>query len=187
VLWLGPPCRATGWRAGYEQATPLAEALARDGWRVACQDPVGSGSRADELGGLAEMLADARATLDVTGPAWVAAYGTGALVAAHLAALDDRVLGAALVAPTCGERLLPAGRVLTYGLGDLLAAIRPRPVLVLDPRVDPEAPAGAVAWACRAAGVERVPLRDWHRLSATTREAVREWLGAEGARVRRAA
>ncbi|MGY1728326.1 hypothetical protein ACI79J_15255 [Geodermatophilus sp. SYSU D01062] len=41
---------------------------------------------------------------------------------------------------------------------------------------------GAVAAACRAAGVPRVPLADWHRLSAATRAAMVDWLDRHGPR-----
>jgi hypothetical protein len=196
VLWLGPPCAATGWRAGYEQAEPLPAQLAAAGWTVACHDPVGSGSRHGEQPGpgaspLGRMTADAAAVAAVAAAAtghdraWVAAYGTGALVALHLSALGAGpggvpLAGAVLAAPTCGEPLLRARP--GYTLADLLATTAGRPAVVLDPAWDPEAPAGAVAAACRAAGVPRVPLADWHRLSAATRTAMVDWLDAHGPR-----
>ncbi|WP_336026855.1 glucuronyl esterase domain-containing protein [Geodermatophilus sp. FMUSA9-8] len=190
VLWLGPPCAATGWRAGYEQAEPLPAQLAESGWVVACHDPVGSGARHAERPApgsspLARMTADAAAVAAVAAAAtghdrpWVAAYGTGALVALHLSALGEvTTAGTVLVAPSCGEPLLRARP--GYALADLLATTAGRPAVVLDPAWDPEAPPGAVAAACRAAGVPRVPLADWHRLSAATRTAVVGWLDAEG-------
>lgn len=198
VLWLGPPCAATGWRAGYEQAQPLPEQLAADGWDVACHDPVASGPRHAEalprgrspLGRMTADAADAaRAAMAATGAdaVWLAAYGTGALVALHLvapgapgAAGGLPVAGAALAAPTCGEPLLRARPA--YTLADLLAALADRTggrAVVLDPAWDPEAPPGAVAAACRASGVARVPLQDWHRLSAGTRERVVAWFAAQ--------
>jgi hypothetical protein len=190
VLWLGPPCAATGWRAGYEQAEPLPELLAAAGWAVACHDPVGSGTRHREHPGpgsspLGVMTADAAAVAAVAAAAtghdraWVAAYGTGALVALHLSALGGAPpAGAVLAAPSCGEPLLRARPA--YTLADLLATVADRPAVVLDPAWDPEAPAGAVAAACRAAGVPRVPLADWHRLSAATRTAMVGWLDVHG-------
>ncbi|MGY1714745.1 hypothetical protein ACI78R_09830 [Geodermatophilus sp. SYSU D01106] len=190
VLWLGPPCAATGWRAGYEQAEPLPAQLAEAGWVVACHDPVGSGARHAEQPApgsspLARMTADAAAVAAVAAAAtghdrpWVAAYGTGALVALHLSALGEvTTAGTVLVAPSCGEPLLRARP--GYTLADLLATTAGRPAVVLDPAWDPEAPPGAVAAACRAAGLPRVPLADWHRLSAATRTAVVGWLDAEG-------
>jgi hypothetical protein len=192
VLWLGPPCAATGWRAGYEQAEPLPAQLAAAGWAVACHDPVGSGARHGEHPGpgsspLGRMTADAAAVAAVAAAAtghdrvWVAAYGTGALVALHLSALGGvELAGAVLAAPSCGEPLLRARP--GYTLADLLATTADRPAVVLDPAWDPEAPAGAVAAACRAAGVPRVPLADWHRLSADTRAAMVGWLDAHGPR-----
>ncbi|SNS27268.1 Alpha/beta hydrolase family protein [Geodermatophilus saharensis] len=190
VLWLGPPCAATGWRAGYEQAEPLPALLAAAGWTVACHDPVGSGSRHGERPGpgsspLGRMTADAAAVAAVAASAtghdraWVAAYGTGALVALHLSAVGEvPPAGLVLAAPTCGEPLLRARP--GYTLADLLAAVADRPAVVLDPAWDPEAPPGAVAAACRAADVPRVPLPDWHRLSAATRSAMAGWLDAHG-------
>jgi hypothetical protein len=196
VLWLGPPCAATGWRAGYEQAEPLPALLAAAGWVVACHDPVGSGARHGEHPGpgsspLGRMTADAAAVAAVAAAAtghdraWVAAYGTGALVALHLSALgagprDVPLAGAVLAAPTCGEPLLRARP--GYTLADLLATTADRPAVVLDPAWDPEAPPGAVAAACRAAGVPRVPLADWHRLSGATRTAMLDWLDEHGPR-----
>lgn len=196
VLWLGPPCAATGWRAGYEQAEPLPALLAAAGWLVACHDPVGSGARHGERPGpgsspLGRMTADAAAVAAVAAAAtghdraWVAAYGTGALVALHLSALgpgmrDVPLAGAVLAAPSCGEPLLRARP--GYTLADLLAATADRPAVVLDPAWDPEAPPGAVAAACRAAGVARVPLADWHRLSGATRTAMLDWLDEHGPR-----
>jgi hypothetical protein len=39
-----------------------------------------------------------------------------------------------------------------------------------------------VAAACQAAGVPRVPLADWHRLSGATRSAMVDWLDEHGPR-----
>ena len=96
------------------------------------------------------MVADAIEVLDALGvaSAAVAGYGTGALVALHLAVLDPRVDAVAAIAPTTDERLLAAAPA--YGLADLLAALAPRPALVLAPRWDPHAARGAVAAAARA-------------------------------------
>jgi pimeloyl-ACP methyl ester carboxylesterase len=191
VLWLGAPCAATGWRLGYEQAEPLPEQLASDGWTVACADPVGTGARHAERPAagsspVGAMTADAAAVaadaLRSTGAeqVWLAAYGTGALVAAHLAALGEVPLaGAVLVAPSCGEPALR--RPPRYSLADLLGALAGRPALVLDPAWDPEAAPGAVAAACRVACVQRRELADWHRLSAATRRSVVDWLGSVSA------
>ncbi|MFQ1002672.1 serine aminopeptidase domain-containing protein [Modestobacter sp. SSW1-42] len=194
VLWLGPPCAATGWQAGYEQAEPLPAQLAAAGWAVACADPVGSGARYGERPGpgcspLGRMTADAAAVATVAAAVtghdrvWLAAYGTGALVALHLLARgagpgEVPVAGAALVAPSCGEPLLRTRP--GYTVADLLATVAGRPAVVFDPAWDPETPAGALAAACRAAGVPRMPLADWHRLSAATRSAVLDWLEEHG-------
>ncbi len=185
VLWLPPLSRATGWLAGYEQAEPLPVTLARRGWAVACHDPVGTGARVREEASLdpgwsplGRMVADARTVLDALAasrPAWLVGYGTGALVALHLAVDEPRVAGVAVIAPSTQEPLLAAPP--QYGLADLLAALDGRPGLVLAPRWDPDAAPGATAAAARAAGVPVVTATDYHRLSGETRAAVAEWLG----------
>jgi dienelactone hydrolase len=201
VLWLPPLCRATGYLAGYEQATPLLELLARDGWAVACHDPIGTGSRVREEAELARrypgwsplgrMVRDARTVLDAAArlpdvgadDAWLVGYGAGALVALHAAALEPRVAGVAAVAPSAGDPLLlPTGDGgPPYALADLLAALGRRPGLVLSPRWDPEARPREVAAAVRAATasgatVEHRTVADYHRLSAETRATVCAWL-----------
>jgi hypothetical protein len=129
----------------------------------------------------AGVLAAARTLAAAVDPAppVVAAYGAGAVVALHLA-LTVPVRALALAAPTTSDAMLAAPAA--YGLGDLLAEARV-PTLVVDPRWDPEAPRGAVAAACRAAGphVEHVPIRDWHRLSGETRGAMLAWLAGAAA------
>ncbi len=194
ALWLGPGCRATGWWAGYEQAEPLPVALARAGWAVACHDAVGCGSRAGEripdgwspLGRMvadaADVLATARGAGELVspGPPVVAAYGSGALVALHLARTVP-LAALALASPTCTDELLAAPA--TYGLAALLRAVAPVPTLVVDPAWDAGAAAGEVAAACRVGGahVEHRPVADWHRLSGATRAALVRWLrGAPG-------
>jgi pimeloyl-ACP methyl ester carboxylesterase len=126
------------------------------------------------------MVGDAQDVLDALGlsEAWVAGYGAGAVAALHLAALEPRVAGVAAVAPTTDEPLL--ARAPGYGLADLLAGVGARPCLVVAPRWDPDAAPGAVVAAARAAGVEHRSVADYHRLSAETREAVADWLGAAG-------
>jgi alpha/beta superfamily hydrolase len=179
VLWLPPLCRPTGWRIGYEQAVPLPELLAQAGFAVACHDLAGTGARQAEDADLRGMVADARAVLDVVdGPAWVAGYGAGALVGAHLAATDRRILGAALVAPLTGDPVLGAGDAPTRSLADLLLALRPRPVLLATPLVDPVCPPATYAAAARSAGVEHLLLDDHHRFSAETRFVLRAWLAS---------
>ena len=105
VLWLPPLCRAAGYRGGDADDGPLYLDLARDGFAVACHDPLGAGSRLAEGAAFAarhprwsplgRMVADAQAVLEAAGAlpgvdggrVLVAGYGTGALVAAHLLAL----------------------------------------------------------------------------------------------------
>ncbi|MFL5878444.1 MAG: serine aminopeptidase domain-containing protein, partial [Solirubrobacteraceae bacterium] len=170
ALWLGPLCRATGYAAGYEQATPVYELLPRDGWAVACFDAIGTGARVleeAELGRrhpgwspLGRWVRDAVAAIDAAaalpevadGPAWLVGYAAGALAALHVAALHpDRVAGADIVAPHDGVPVL--AQPARYGVEDLLRAAGGRPVLLLTPARDPEADPAAVAAAARAAGV----------------------------------
>ena len=105
VLWLPPLCRAEGYRGGRCGGEPLHLDLARDGFAVACHDPLGSGSRLAEAAAFAarhprwsplgRMVADAQAALDAAAAlpgvdgtrVLLAGYGTGALVAAHVLAL----------------------------------------------------------------------------------------------------
>ena len=203
VLWLPPLCRAAGYRGGDAEAGPLHLDLARDGFAVACHDPLGAGSRLAEDAAFAtrhprwsplgRMIADAQAVLEAAAalPAvdgarvLLAGYGTGALVAAHLLALSPGVTAAALVAPSGDEPLLPRGFAAPpAGLVDLLATAAGRRVLVLSPRVGFDL--RAVEAAARAAGVEHEALADHHRLAPGTSRRMRTWLrdaaGAERAR-----
>jgi pimeloyl-ACP methyl ester carboxylesterase len=162
ALWLGPLCRATGWVAGYEDGPGLPAILADHGWSVACHDPIGTGGRIlegaafarrhPEWSLLGRMVFDAAAAAEVAGaPVWVAAYGTGALVAAHLAAVrPDLVAGLALVVPSGDDPLVrgPVG----YTLDDLLAGVR-CPLRVFDGD-------------------------GWHRLTPALRRDVAAWLSA---------
>jgi hypothetical protein len=154
----------------------MPELLAQAGFAVACHDLAGTGARAGDEADLRRFVADARAVLDVTGPAWVAGYGAGALAGALLAATDPRVLGAAHVAPLTGEPLLAERPPFT--LADVLAALAGRPALLATPLIDPICEPAAYAGAARAAGVEHVVLDDHHRLSVETRFVVRAWLAA---------
>ncbi len=193
ALWLGPLCRATGYAAGYEQATPMYQLLPRDGWAVACFDPIGTGARVleeAELAGrhpgwspLGRWTRDAIAALDAAAAldqvdgsaAWLVGYAAGAVAALHVAALaPDRVAGLALVAPHDGAPLFaqPPG----YGLADLLGAAGDRPVLLLTPRRHPEADPQAVAEVAREAFAAHRVIDDHHRLSGQTRALIRAWM-----------
>jgi dienelactone hydrolase len=165
VLWLAPGSPPTGHRLAYESGTPLPELLAAAGFLVACHDPAGTGARQDVEPSLGRLVADARTVLGtLPGPALAVGFGTGALVAAHLAATDDRVRGQVLLAPTSVEPLLAAAPFHT--LADLLGAV---PSCVVEPVDDDEAPHRLLAFACATAGARHVTLPDWHRLSPALR------------------
>ena len=205
VLWLPALSRAGGYRGGHAGDEPLHLDLARDGFAVACHDPLGTGSRLAEgarfaarhprWSPLGRMVADAQAVVEAAGAlpgvdgrrVLLAGYGTGALVAAHVLALCPAVTAAALVAPSGDEPLLPCGFTAPpAGLVDLLATAAGRRVLVLSPRVGFDLP--AVEAAARAAGVAHEALDDHHRLAPAARRRVRGWLrDAAANRARRAA
>ena len=205
VLWLPALSRAGGYRGGHAGDEPLHLDLARDGFAVACHDPLGAGSRLAEgarfaarhprWSPLGRMVADAQAVVEAAGAlpgvdgrrVLLAGYGTGALVAAHVLALCPAVTAAALVAPSGDEPLLPCGFTAPpAGLVDLLATAAGRRVLVLSPRVGFDLP--AVEAAARAAGVAHEALDDHHRLAPAARRRVRGWLrDAAADRARRAA
>ena len=120
--------------------------------------------------------------LDALGrpPVLLAGYGTGALVALHLAASAPEAQAVTVVAPTSDRPLLAAAP--DHALADVLAATSV-PVVVLDPQHDPLAGPGAVAASCAAAGahVTHDPVDDWHRLAPTTRRRLVEHLAAQAA------
>lgn len=177
AVWLGPLARAAGWRAGSEHTVPMPRLLAQAGFAVACHDLAGTGARADEDADLRRLVADASAVLDATGPAWLAGYGAGALAGALLAAVDDRVLGSALVAPLTGEPLLDERPPFTFA--DVLSALANRPALLATPLIDPSCEPATYARAAAEAGVDHLVLDDHHRLSTETRFVVRAWLAHE--------
>ncbi len=192
VLWLHPFSTSGGYKAGYlpggggldqpdtVRGEEFYQYLASRGYTVVCFDQIGHGSRIGEAEGfyrrhprwslMGKMVADARAALDMmekqpyidTGGMFIAGYGPGAMTALHLAALDNRPAGFALVSPpnpfrsvmasreTGGIRvwardtmLLPAlGRFekmeerLPYDVNALFALAAPKPVLAITPKLD---------------------------------------------------
>ena len=153
MLWLPALSRAGGYRGGHAGDEPLHLDLARDGFAVACHDPLGAGSRLAEgarfaarhprWSPLGRMVADAQAVVEAAGAlpgvdgrrVLLAGYGTGALVAAHVLALCPAVTAAALVAPSGSEPLLPCGFTAPPAARRPPATAAGRRVLVLSPRV----------------------------------------------------
>jgi len=145
---------------------------------------------------------------------WVVGYGMGATVGLHLGAVDDRPAGAVFiaapppfrldtdVAETGGTRrwshrylLLPQlgmflgqeGRV-PYDVDELLAAMAPRPVAVVAPRLDREAPLPlmrqAVDSAKRAYGegaLELIVPDAYNHFDENMQRVVTDWLRAHAA------
>lgn len=200
VLWLHPWSSPHGYAAAYRRGEQAYQSLALAGYPVFCFDFMGFGRRIEEVEGfhgrlphwsqLGHMVRDARAALDAMtklpyvapDQIYVVGYGLGAMVALHLAALDERPAGYALVcAPppfrldtdvsrTGGihrwaqvQMLLPqlgyfGGREdrIPYDVDELLGCMAPRPLLLVSPTLDREAPlalmqaAAAHAAACYA-------------------------------------
>lgn len=184
VLYLPPFCTPTGYHAAYRRGEQAYRNLARSGYAVFCFDPIATGRRVDEAqffydrhpnwSLLGKMTRDAQAALDAmeqlpyvdTGRLWVVGYDSGALTAIHLAALDERPAGLALVCPPLPYRLdtdimetgginrwaqermlLPqlgvfSGREtrVPYDLDEILAARAPKPLVLITPLYDRFAP-----------------------------------------------
>jgi hypothetical protein len=184
VLWLHPWSCPMGYAAAYCRGDQAFRAIARAGYAVFGYDQIGFGRRVEEVEGfynrypgwslLGKMVRDAQAALDVlvdlpevdARRVYIVGYGLGAMVALHLAAVDDRPAGYALVCPpppfrldtdaarTGGIRrwshlymLVPRlgyflGREsrVPYDVDDLIGGMAPRPALVVSPSLDREAP-----------------------------------------------
>jgi dienelactone hydrolase len=160
---------------------------------------------------------DALTRLPYVDPArvFVAGYGLGALVGLHLAALDRRPAGIVAVCPPPPFRtdtdvaetggiarwaklhlLLPRlgffeghEAQIPYDVDDLLAGIAPRPVLVVSPTLDREAPLHRVTEAVErareayaAAGASdrltQLSPEDYNRFHPQMQELVAAWLTA---------
>lgn len=189
ILWMPPQGLAEGYGASYRRGEQAFRTMARAGYAVFCFDPVGTGRRYQEVDGfytrhpkwsvMGKMLRDARAALDAMEAIpyidqdniWVVGYAQGALLALHLAALDDRVDGTALVAPALPFRLdtdemetggvkrwaqetmllprlgLYAGNeaAVPYDLDTLCAVLAPKPLVMVHPTFDRFAPAAPFA------------------------------------------
>ncbi|MCL5999125.1 MAG: alpha/beta fold hydrolase, partial [Chloroflexi bacterium] len=147
---------------------------------------------------------------------WGVGYGLGALVGLHLGALDERLAGFASVcgppafrldkdeARTGGIRrwaqlhmLLPSlGHFIgqeeraPYDVDELLACFAPKPVLVVSPQLDREAPPDLVTPAVEAARsvyalygaadkLEQLVPEDYNRFAPEMQRLVLEWLRRE--------
>jgi pimeloyl-ACP methyl ester carboxylesterase len=194
VLWLHPFSYSKGYASETGRGDAVYRALAQRGVVVFCFDQIGTGARVDEgtlfytrrprWSLLGKMVRDSSAALDsllarsYVDPkkVYVVGYSLGSTVGLHLAALDDRIAGAAFVCPPPSFRndtdvdetggiarwshqtmLLPQlgqyiGREkdIPYDVPDLLACLAPRPVLYITPDHDRHAPLPQVT-----AGVER--------------------------------
>ncbi|HOK89807.1 MAG TPA: alpha/beta fold hydrolase [Candidatus Hydrogenedentes bacterium] len=191
VLWLPPWNIPSGYSAAYRRGEPFQRVCARAGYIVFCFDPIGMGRRVREAEGfydrypesslLGFMVRDAVAALDAMeqhaavdrNQIYVAGYALGALVALHLAAVDERPAGWALACPPLPFRLdtdpfltggiarwsrdsmllpqlgLYEGKAdrLPYDLDDLYACVGSKPLAVVSPRFDRFAPSpGRDAW-----------------------------------------
>lgn len=188
ILYLPPFCAPTGYHAAYKRGEQAYRNLARAGYAVLCFDPIGTGRRVDEARSfydrhpdwslLGKMTRDAQAALDAVehlayvdgGRIWVVGYESGAMTAIHLAVLDSRPAGFALVCPPLPFRLdtdvpetggierwaqermlLPqlgdySGKEtrMPYDLDEILATCAPKPLVLVTPVYDRFAPEGKV-------------------------------------------
>ena len=129
VVWVHPMSCPLGYVAPYRRADHLHHSLAQAGFVTFCYDQIGCGRRIEEAelfaarhprwSLLGKMVRDCRAAiaaasaLPYVNPSrvWLLGFDTGALVALHAAALDERVHGLALAsAPASlrGSALPPA-------------------------------------------------------------------------------
>lgn len=178
VLWLHPLNQSKGYVAAYRRGEQVYHTLARAGFAVFCYDQIGHGRRIEEVENfyenyprwslLGHMVRDARAALDAMAALdyvdperiYVVGYGPGALVAMHVAAVDERPGGYAFVAGPQPWRTPRSGTLnadywakttmlwpqlglhaetpdaIPYDVDDLIAAAAPKPVLVLTPELD---------------------------------------------------
>ena len=180
VIWLHPQSNSTGYTAGYRRGEPPHLALARLGCAVFAFDQIGNGARLEEVRNfyqrypqwslLGKNVEDTLAAVEALQKLnfidpqriYVLGYATGAMVALHAAALDERIAGVVSVAgftpmrldtpdkgtgglarwvqwlpwqPRLGAFIGQETR-LPYDYHEVLAMIAPRPALVALPRLD---------------------------------------------------
>ncbi len=185
VLWLHPVSNAKGYSASYIRGQQPYLTFAKAGYAVFCFDQIGSGRRVEEAEHfyrrhpgwslMGKTLRDAQDALDAIAMqpqldpsrVYVAGFALGATVALHLAAVDDRPAGYAIVAPPAPFRLDLAGtpyggiarwavdlalvprltgylgseHAIPYDLTDCMAAMAPKPLLLVTPSLGRETPA----------------------------------------------
>ena len=179
ILWLHPISNSRGFMAAYRRGSQPVIAMARGGFAAFGYDQIGHGRRVDEAALfyerhpdwslLGKMVHDAQAALDAmtelpyvdSSAIYVVGYGLGAMVGAHLCAIDDRP---ARFVSMCGPqpfrrdypgttgglehwtqryRLLPnlepyieREAEVPYDLHSLWACHAPKPMLVIAPELD---------------------------------------------------
>jgi len=231
VLWLHPFSFSNGYVAGYHRGEQAFRTFARAGFVVLCIDQIGFGRRIEEAEGfyrryprgslLGKMLRDAQAGVNALHGlpyvdkerVWTVGYGLGAMVGAHLGALDDRMAGFVSVCGpppfrtdkaekgTGGIRrwshrhlLLPRmgffpgeEERVPYDIPELIGCMAPRPVLVVSPQLDREAPLDDVTRGVEAARkvyglygaaarLEQLSPEDFNHFDSLMQERVVEWL-----------
>jgi pimeloyl-ACP methyl ester carboxylesterase len=183
VIWLHPVSVSSGYVAGYRRGEHPHVALARTGCAVFAFDQIGNGTRLEEVRNfyvrypawslLGKQVEDTLAAvealqkLDIIEPqrVWLLGYSTGAMIALHAAALNERIAGVISVGGftpmrsdglekgTGGiarySRWLPLQPKLAafvaqetripYDYHELLAMLAPRPVTVFAPKIDYQA------------------------------------------------
>jgi dienelactone hydrolase len=180
LVWLHPLSVPNGYVAGYYRGEQPWAALARSGYAVFAFDQIGNGTRLREVQSfyrryprwslLGCSVRDTRAAVDALlrhprvapDQVYLLGYATGAMVALHAAALDERVSGLIAVAgltpmrcdaveqgtgglarwsdwlpllPRLGAFVGQEARV-PYDLHELLALVAPRPALIITPGID---------------------------------------------------
>ncbi|NPV10155.1 MAG: alpha/beta fold hydrolase [Anaerolineae bacterium] len=183
VLWLHPFSFSHGYVAGYHHGQQVFNKLTQEGYVTFCFDQIGFGRRVEEAESfyrrhpewslLGKMVRDCQDALDALlglpyvdgGGICLLGYSMGALLALHVAALDERPAATAVVCPPQPFRrdgetsetgglsrwsrdymlLTRLGRfvgneaAVPYDLEHLIACNAPRPLLVVTPELDREA------------------------------------------------
>lgn len=155
VIYLPPPCYAMGYVGGYAEVFPPEDFL-KAGFAVFSYDPIGSGSRLEEVSAFyrrypgwsleRKMAADVRAALEALqkqpgldlSRVYLAGYGQGGKVAQRVLAADQ-------------DKKFAGGMLVCADLApDTLAQISPRPLLWVAHARDRFQPLAAVREAVRS-------------------------------------